>query len=1031
MPSAFVFYKDMRRKGELMKMKKRLTAVALLLAICLCLPLLVACDGGDDDVEMTTSDGKVTEEGSKNDIETSENTSTAENSTTIEGSATVETDFGGSDIQTSTTDDETDRNEGSATEESAVTDESSMEQNESEEASSETLSTETEATETTETETKSESVDAETTEKAEIETTETETTEKETETETTEETTEETEETVPTEPLIFEENGDGYTLVSANKQLTGSIDIPAEYEGKSVTAIGEGAFRNCFLIEAVVLPETVTSIGAWAFFDCASLKSINITDSITAIGAEAFNGCGSLTELVIPNSVASVGFGMLRNCRALESLSLPFVGEAPKEMGATSRLFGFIFGCDNTDEMALNIPATLKNVNITGDLDIGSSAFNGCSYIETVTISGKVSIIESNAFKGCSSLREVAFPESLTAIKDMAFHNCSSLAEIIIPDSVQSIGGSAFYGCSSVLRARIGKSVEKIGSNAFFGCLKLVEVLDLSKCNIQAGNYDNGYAGYYAKRVYNSEQEQSNVFFVRNYGFFLDDSSNEYYLMCYVGSNTELSLPESINDCGYRVNNSAFENNSKITSVVIPAGVKSIGKWAFNYCSELQSVVISDGVLEICDVAFGNCPKLSGNIDLPSSLIAFGDDVFTTSGGVEYREYGNAYYLGNDNDPYLVLVTVKDKSVTSFEINDTVKFISNAAFSGCNNLSSIIIPDSVKSIGSGAFAQCAALESVTVGKGVEIIRYGAFSGYTEERVYISDLEAWLGIEFSDMTANPLHLTSELYLNGALVSELVIPEGTTEILPYTFAGYNGLVSVTLPEGLEKIGESAFAGCRKLVEIYNLSGLNIYVGDYNNGYVSYYAKDIYTSKDQESKIEYSGDYIFYYNGVRPSYYLLGYTGQSSDIVLPEDFDGYSYEIYNYAFAYRGNINSVTINNGAMRIGNNAFEKCFDLKTVTVNGGVETVGVLAFFGCPSLEKAIFSSSVRTLEEGAFQSCSLAKITVGMGLSEVGYAVFYNCQNLTTVNYVGSEWSWGQISVSDNNEPLLNANIKFNYAP
>ena len=73
------------------------------------------------------------------------------------------------------------------------------------------------------------------------------------------------------------------------------LDVPNEIYGLPVLAIGDSAFRGCYSLESIVIPDGVTTIGGGAFIDCSSLKSIDLPDSVTTIADEAFDGCPSLT----------------------------------------------------------------------------------------------------------------------------------------------------------------------------------------------------------------------------------------------------------------------------------------------------------------------------------------------------------------------------------------------------------------------------------------------------------------------------------------------------------------------------------------------------------------------------------------------------------------------------------------------------------------------------------------------------------------------------------------------------------------
>ncbi len=66
--------------------------------------------------------------------------------------------------------------------------------------------------------------------------------------------------------------------------------IPAD---GSVTVIGNNAFRNCYNLKSIEIPETVTTIDGWAFYCCFGLESVIIPDSVTTVGYDAF---ANLTE---------------------------------------------------------------------------------------------------------------------------------------------------------------------------------------------------------------------------------------------------------------------------------------------------------------------------------------------------------------------------------------------------------------------------------------------------------------------------------------------------------------------------------------------------------------------------------------------------------------------------------------------------------------------------------------------------------------------------------------------------------------
>ena len=97
--------------------------------------------------------------------------------------------------------------------------------------------------------------------------------------------------------LTYEVKGDSVTITGCDKGASGKLVIPATFEGKTVTSIGESAFYVCRSLTSITIPDSVTSIGGSAFDNCTSLTSITIPDSVTSIGGLTFADCSSLTSV--------------------------------------------------------------------------------------------------------------------------------------------------------------------------------------------------------------------------------------------------------------------------------------------------------------------------------------------------------------------------------------------------------------------------------------------------------------------------------------------------------------------------------------------------------------------------------------------------------------------------------------------------------------------------------------------------------------------------------------------------------------
>lgn len=249
------------------------------------------------------------------------------------------------------------------------------------------------------------------------------------------------------------------------------------------------------------------------------------------------------------------------------------------------------------------------------------------------------------------------------------------------------------------------------------------------------------------------------------------------------------------------------------------------------------------------------------------------------------------------------------RRVTSITIPNTVTSIGHAAFSNCIGLSTMVIPNSVKTISSWVFTGCSGMQSIYMGTGLTEV-LDSFSGCTSLReMHISNLAKWCNIKFSmssDYSSNPLSYAHNLYLNGELVTDLVIPEGVDSIKMFTFTNCTSITSVTIPSSVNFIGWGAFYGCDSLktVHIDNLANWCMIQFDNTTLMPGQFANPLTFAKNL---------------------YLRG--SLLTDLSIPSSVSS----IRDYAFYNAKCLKSVTLPNTVANIRDNAFYGCDSLKTV----------------------------------------------------------------------------------------------------
>ncbi len=405
-----------------------------------------------------------------------------------------------------------------------------------------------------------------------------------------------------------------------------------------------------------------------------------------------------------------------------------------------------------------------------------------------------------------------------------------------------------------------------------------------------------------------------------------------------------------------------------------------------------------------------------------------GSGILTISGTGEMTNYTYGF---SPNTPWYSYRS----SIKTVTIEDGVTSIGSYAFYYCSSLTSVTIPNSVTSIGDGAFYECSGLTSVTIPNSVTSIGDGAFyecSGLTS--VHISDIAAWCKIAFGSSDANPLYYAHNLYLNGTLVTDLVIPNSVTSIGYEAFRGCSSLTSITIPNSVTSIGYEVFRGCSSLTSI-TIPNSVTSIGQY-----AFYNCSKLTSVTIPNSVTSIGDGVFEScssltsvtipNSV-PSIGNSAFSGCSSltSITIPNSvtsigdraFAGCSSltsvtipnsvtSIGNYAFSGCKSLTSVTIGNSVTSIGNDAFSGCSSLTSVTIPNSVTSIGDMAFSGCSSLTSVTIPNSVTSIGNSAFQSCSsLTSVTIPNSVTSIGTWAFYNCSSLTSITIPNSVTSIG----------------------
>lgn len=265
-------------------------------------------------------------------------------------------------------------------------------------------------------------------------------------------------------------NSDDWSKI---KQMTNLTEV--DLSKALIDEIPEGAFRDRWAIDKVLLPPTLKKIGPYAF-QRAALTSVNIPDNVETIDRTAFGGAKYMQEVHLPDSLTSLGEGAFEYCKSLHSVKIPAkIKEIPGyalrycnslqsvELHDSITSIGYeAFG--NSDLREITLPksttrvgnyAFKENTNLSkvtlneGLINIGDYAFQNTA-IDTLNCPSTLRSISQGAFAGCGNLRQINLNEGLTRIELYALAN-NKATEIVLPSSLEYCSQSAFDDCDSLV----------------------------------------------------------------------------------------------------------------------------------------------------------------------------------------------------------------------------------------------------------------------------------------------------------------------------------------------------------------------------------------------------------------------------------------------------------------------------------------------------------------------------------------------------------------------------------------------------
>lgn len=430
---------------------------------------------------------------------------------------------------------------------------------------------------------------------------------------------------------------------------------------------------------------------------------------------------------------------------------------------------------------------------------------------------------------------------------------------------------------------------------------------------------------------------------------------------------------------------------------------------------------------------------------------------------VKYNGTAENVSISNSVEKIEAEAFADNDTVKNVMIGSSVEIIGASAFEGCDQLEKVIIPDSVETIEQAAFADCPSLITVEIGTGVESLGHGVFAGdisladvkfdssnpkftcddgaiynkngrdtlYTllagrksESYTMPSTVEnvqpyAFWGdrnLQKVSISSNVTEITDYMFSNCANLTDVQIPYSVNRIAVKAFEDCIRLRKITIPPSVKTIHSTAFDGCTKLeikAEVGsaaktfadNLVLEDIDVAEYEDTPAETMDADVEKNDTEEGMITGEEEVPFdYYHEVT----------HINPLESEEDASvkGKTKIIGNQAFVFIDNTNA-TVNSGNPEDDIEETEDDGVEKIASIVGNTEKKGTLfpkytivdetivanqAYYG-DEREDIELPDTITEIGDFAFARSGIRTMHLPEGVTKIGYAAFYHCDNLIDV--------------------------------
>lgn len=533
----------------------------------------------------------------------------------------------------------------------------------------------------------------------------------------------------------------------------------------------------------------------------------------------------------------------------------------------------------------------------------------------------------------------------------------------------------------------------------FFTVLLAMAILVLFSVTAFSDDVNNGYCGKDGDNL--SWKIEDGVLTISGEGDMEDYDYSVYnfppwYSLDYSSVVIKAGV-ESIGSC-------SFSNNNQITSISIPSSVKAIGRFCFENCTGLIAVSIPEDIESINDYAFMGCTGIL-EMNVPDDLAYLG--IYAFSGCTSLTHF--AFPASIKAIPQGSLKNCSE--IRDVTIPDSVEKIDSSAFSGCKMLKTVIIPENVKSIKDGVFQSCENLETVY---------WNAIDADSKKTVFsnagksVGGLSIIFGNSVKKIPAGICYIKK--LANGSeldYIRNITIGNSVEEIGAEAFRECRLLKSITIPDSVKIIRESAFN--------------ETYLDDLTLGNGLETIEDLAFKNLKVKEVVLPESVI----NVAP-----GAFGRSVEkITIGSKLDDIKFlsNMPNLKEVQISSDNTKYTSDDGVVLNKQKTAVCFypparEENEYAIPSGITVICERCFNGNKKIEKVIAPRGLKKIESNTFMDCSqLKEITLPVSLKEIGMDSF-RFTEISDVYYEGSESDRNTISFLTDDTSVENATWHYN---